>query len=234
VNKGYRGEASYGRHISLGELLAGHGGAGEDPSDGASDGGGPRPVRRAEERAGAEPRRDAVDPVVAVARGDHGALHPGVHQPDDAQPVAEPAAAAAAGVEDAVGADLGGVPGLRARGGVAEAEGGAGDGAGEVPDARVVGEVLPPRAALRRGLLLEEELRRGGEVVEGLVAVGGAEVVVGVVLPAAGAGGVAGGVGSRREQPRVGHGGGRARVWGGGLWSAARRPFFDGLIDSIL
>lgn len=217
MNKGYRGEASYGRHISLGELLAGHGGAGEDPSDGASDGGGPRPVRRAEERAGAEPRGDAVDPVVAVADGDHAALDPGVEQADDPERVPHAAAVAAARVEDAVRPDLGGVPGLGVARGVAEADGGAGDGAREVAYAGVVGEVLAPGAALGERLLLEEELRGGGEVVELLV--GDIQVLVGVVQPpAGGVRPVVAGAGSRREQPRISHGGG-----GGGRRGAEER-----------
>lgn len=74
----YRADESEGRHISLRRLLACHGGAGEDPTDGASDGGGVRPVGGAEERTSAEPRGDAVDPVVAVADGDHAALDPGL------------------------------------------------------------------------------------------------------------------------------------------------------------
>uniref|UniRef100_A0A0A8XN51 Uncharacterized protein n=1 Tax=Arundo donax TaxID=35708 RepID=A0A0A8XN51_ARUDO len=88
----------------------------------------------------------------------------------------------------------------------AEAERGAPHRAQQVPDARVEGKVLAPRAALHRGLLLEQELRRGGEVVECLV--GDVEVLVRVVQPAAGGGGVGAVVGSRWEQPRVGHVGG--------------------------
>ena len=189
-------------------MLAPHSCGGEDPAEGACDGGGPRPVGGAEERARAKPSGDAVDPVVAVAGRDHGALDPGVHEADDAQRVPDTAAGAAAGVEHAVGADLGGLPWLGAPGGVAEAQGGAADGAREVPDARVESEVLTPRAPLRQGLLLEEELRRGGQVVERPVAVGHVEVLVRIVQPAFGVGGVGAVVGTGREHPRVRHGGG--------------------------
>ena len=198
---------SEGRDVSLPNLLGSRGGASKNPTDGPGDDRRARPVSGAEERAGAEPGRDAVDPVVAVSRGDHGALDPSVHEADDPERVADAAPRAAAGVEDAVGPDLGGLPGLGAAGGVAEPHRGPGHGAAEVADARVVGEVLAPGPALRDGLLLEEELRGGGKVVE--LPVGEVEVLVRVVEAAlgAGVGGVAAvvGPGPRRVQPRVGH-----------------------------
>jgi hypothetical protein len=97
---------SYGRTVSPGELLASRGSTSEDPTQGARDRdhGGPRPVGGAEDRAGAKPRGHAVDPVILVADGDHGAFHPGVHQSDDSKPVPQTAAVAAARVEHVVAA----------------------------------------------------------------------------------------------------------------------------------
>jgi hypothetical protein len=198
---------SEGGQVPLADLLERRSATGEDTADGPRNDGGPWAVGGAEERAGAEPRGDAVDPVVLVAEGDHGALDAGVHETNNSEGVADAATGAAAGVEDAVGPDLGGLPGLRPADGVAEAERGAPDGAGEVPDAGVVGEVLAPGAALRDGLLLEEELRRGGQIVELLV--GDVEVLVRTVEAAAR--GVPALVRSRREEPRIGHGGRRRR-----------------------
>lgn len=83
------------------------------------------------------------------------------------------------GVEQPVDLELEGVGGLDGPDAGDEAGGGAGDGAGEVADAGVEGEVLAPGAALAEGLLGEEELRGGGELVEALDR--GLEVLVGVV-----------------------------------------------------
>lgn len=92
------------------------------------------------------------------------------------------------GVEDAIDAELEGVAGLGRPDTIDEALACAGDGSGEVAAAGIVGEILAPGAALRDGFLLEEEFRRGGELVE--VLDGDLEIVIGVVEAAAFFGGV--------------------------------------------
>ncbi|CAL9066514.1 unnamed protein product [Musa banksii] len=168
-------------HVSLHNLLPRDSSSNHQSSDSAGNRRRPRPVGGLEQGPGTEPGDDAVDPVVLIPRGDHPALEPGVQEADDAEAVADPAAVLAAGVEDAVDADLRGVPGLRRSEGMADAEGGAGSRPGEVSDASVVGEVLAPGATLGDGFFLEEKLRGRGEVVEG--AVGDLKIVVGVVKP---------------------------------------------------
>jgi hypothetical protein len=80
----------------------------------------------------------AVDPVIPVADGDHGALHPGVHQSDDSKPVPHTAACRTR------------LPrGCR----VAEAERGAADGERERDDgAQGRGELRQRRRAQRYGV----------------------------------------------------------------------------------
>lgn len=152
-------------YISLQDLLPRDNSPNHQPSDRPGYRGRPRATGCPIDSSGAEPCNDAVDPVVFTPKGDHSALHPGVEKPDHADPVANPTAVLARGVEDAIDTNLEGIPGLGGAGGAAEADSSSRDGAAEIADSSVVGEVLTPGAALGERLLLEEELRRGREVV---------------------------------------------------------------------
>ncbi|CAL9051986.1 unnamed protein product [Musa banksii] len=167
------------RHVSLQDLFPSYSSADHQAANGTGDGRRSRPIGGLKEGSGAEPGQDAVDPVVRIPRGNHPALETGVHEADDADPVTDAAAILATGVQDPVDPDLERVAGLGGAKGAAEAEGGSRDGAGEVANSCVVGEILAPGTALGEGLLLEEKLRRGREVVEGSVR--DLEVLVGVV-----------------------------------------------------
>ena len=167
------------RHVAFQSLLRRDSDSNHDAADGARYRRRTHPSRCTIQRAGAESRRDAVPDVVGVPRCLDPALDAGVKEADDAEAVAPGAAGVAGGVEDAVDAELGGVAGLEGFNAADEAGGGATDSAGEVAAAGVEGEVLAPGSALAAGLLDEEVLRGGWELVE--VANGDFEILVGVV-----------------------------------------------------
>ena len=69
-------------------------------------------------------------------------------------------------VQDPVDLELRRVAGFEVLDAGEDPDGGAGDGAAEVSGSGVEGEILAPGAALLQGLLREEVLGGGGELVE--------------------------------------------------------------------
>lgn len=209
-------------HKSADQILPGN----EQPRHHQPSGAGhrrrPHPPRRAVDGAGGCPGDQAALHLPTIP--DHAPRHRLRHGVDHAQNperAAGPRPGLHRSVEDPVDAELQRL----ARLGCSEAgEGPAGDacgGAGEVGDAGAEDEVLAPVAAAVEGLLWEEELGGGGDVVEGpggaveeeVGAGRGAVEIVEVSEWVVGAGGVAGdgGIGGGGRHVSGGGGGGRRR-----------------------
>ena len=156
---------SYG-HISLQRLLRRHGSSDQSSPDGTSHRSRPHSTRRPIHGAGTEPRRHAIPHIVHVPQRHGAALHAGVDEPDDPQPVPPRPARVAGRVEHPIGPELRGVAGLERLDSGDEAGSSAAYSSEEVAAAGEEGEVVTEITAAPASFFVEEVLRGGGELVD--------------------------------------------------------------------
>lgn len=128
-----------------------------------------------------QPRHHGAQDAVIPDSGANPALQAREDEAQQSRGISQPAASLTGCVEDPVDSELERLAGLGGMDTIEDSPGATDSGSGEVSNAGAEAKIVAPRATLEGGLLLEEELGRGGEVIDAWVHRDGVGVVKGLI-----------------------------------------------------